>query len=263
MSKRRSFIKKSIPLGMLPFLPLPILAKNRMFENRNIKGVNDIKVIFFDVNETLLDLEPLKKAVVAKLNGQEQLGTLWFTTMLQYSLVATVSNKYFDFGAIGVSALLMVARSNKIPITEEEAKNIVKQILVLQPHPEVKEALALLKQNGFKLVSFTNSSNTAVQQQLKNAEIDVFFDETLSIEDFGKYKPNTEVYQWAARKLKVENSECILIAAHGWDIAGALWAGWQGAFVSRPGQELFPLAPAPQFNEINLLELAHKIISMK
>ncbi|WP_341222241.1 hypothetical protein [Polaribacter atrinae] len=41
----------------------------------------------------------------------------------------------------------------------------------------------------------------------------------------------------------VQLDECMLIAAHGWDVAGALWAGWRAAFVSRPGQQLFPLAP--------------------
>ncbi len=26
--------------------------------------------------------------------------------------------------------------------------------------------------------------------------------------------------------------ECVLVAAHGWAIAGALWAGWRAAFLS-------------------------------
>ena len=45
------------------------------------------KVLIFDVNETLLDLAPLKASVGKALGGQEILVPLWFSTMLHYSLV--------------------------------------------------------------------------------------------------------------------------------------------------------------------------------
>ena len=218
--------------------------------------LNKLKVIFFDVNETLLDLEPLKKSVVEKLGGNKELGTLWFTTMLQYSLVVTVAGQYFDFGSIGAAALMMVAKTNKIDLSEEEAKEAVKPMLSLQPHPEIKEALTLIKKAGYKLVSFSNSSNKAVRTQLDFAGLSPFFDNILSIEDCGKYKPDMEVYHWAARKMNAENADCMMIAAHGWDVGGAKWAGWQTAFVARPGQQLFPLAIMPDIVEDDLLKIA-------
>ncbi|UJH92313.1 hypothetical protein LZ575_07215 [Antarcticibacterium sp. 1MA-6-2] len=45
----------------------------------------------------------------------------------------------------------------------------------------------------------------------------------MSIEDIGKYKPHQDTYNWASRKLGIKPEESMLIAAHGWDIAGALW----------------------------------------
>jgi len=264
MNNRRTFIKKSIPLALLPILPtISFGAAQENIKTEINKVITKPKVIFFDVNETLLDLEPLKASVVKKLGGRKDLGTLWFTTMLQYSLVATAADKYFDFGKIGAATLMMVAKSNGISIDEDEAKLTIKPILWLKPHPEVAEALKILKQNGYKLVSFTNSSNNAVSQQLKNAEIDSYFDENISVEDYGKFKPERDVYHWAARKLQLENKDCMLVAAHGWDIAGALWAGWQGAFISRPGQQLFPLAPKPELNEPNLLIITQRILEIK
>lgn len=38
--------------------------------------------IFLDVNETLLDLSPLKTSIGAALDGREDLVPLWFTTLL-------------------------------------------------------------------------------------------------------------------------------------------------------------------------------------
>ena len=61
------------------------------------------KVIFFDVNETLLDLTPVKKSVGEALGGRPELAPLWFTTLLQYSLVATVADRYLDFGEVGAA----------------------------------------------------------------------------------------------------------------------------------------------------------------
>ena len=90
-----------------------------------------------------------------------------------------------------------------------------------------------------------------------------YFEERLSIEDLGKFKPHSDAYDWAARKMGIEPSECLLVAAHGWDIAGAIWAGWRGAFISRPGAQLYPLAQEPEINESDLALTAQKLIALK
>lgn len=220
------------------------------------------EIIFFDVNETLLDLESLKVSIVEKLHNKAELGNLWFTTMLQYSLVVTVSNQYHDFGSIGAAALQMIAKNNNINLSFEQAKDAVKPILSLQPHPEVFDSLSLLKKHNYKLVTFTNSSNYAIGEQMKNSGLAHFFDANISIEDFGKFKPDEGVYHWAARKMNVTNENCLLIAAHGWDVAGASWAGWQSAFLSRKGQQLFPLAPNPNYTTPDLQTLAEILIKL-
>ncbi len=75
-----------------------------------------------------------------------------------------------------------------------------------------------------------------------------------------KYKPAPETYSWAAKTLNVSTSEVIMVAAHGWDITGALQAGMQAAFIQRKGQSLYPLSPKPQFVGKDLVEVAEGII---
>ena len=229
------------------------------------EGVRAIrpKVLFFDVNESLLDLGNLKKSIGKALGGREDLSPLWFTTMLQYSLVSTTAGQYVDFGAIGAATLRMVAANHDIQLTERKAKEALSPLRSLPPHPEVKEALRNLRNAGYKLVSLTNSSNEGVAMQFENAGLTDFFDESLSIEDVGKYKPHSDVYDWAAKKIGVQPHECLMIAAHGWDIAGALWAGWRGAFIARPGQQMYPLAPLPEITEPDLLKISEKLITLK
>ena len=197
------------------------------------------------------------------LEGRKELVPLWFTTMLQYSLVATVGDHYRDFGDLGVATLQMVAQNHNISLSAEKAKEALKPIRLLSPHKEVPEALARLKKAGYKLVTLTNSSNEAVEAQMTNSGLKQYFERMLSVEDIGMYKPHSRVYNWAARKMGVQPAESMLVAAHGWDVAGAQWAGWQAAFISRPGQQLYPLAEKPQIVAPTLTEIASQLIAAK
>ena len=263
-NSRRKFIKNIGILGASG-----IIIPNTMHANKNEnkmtrEEMTRPKLLFFDVNETLLDLTQMKRQVGEALDGRADLLSLWFTTMLQYSLVTTASGQYEHFGNIGAAALQMVGANNNIEITENKAREVIVNALRgLPAHPEVKAALTQLKENGYKLVSFTNSSNEGVKKQFESAGLTEYFDERLSVEEVGKFKPFRETYDWGARKMGIKPNEAMLVAAHGWDIAGALSAGWRGAFISRPGAQLYPLAPKPQINESNLALVANKLISLK
>jgi 2-haloacid dehalogenase len=55
----------------------------------------------------------------------------------------------------------------------------------------------------------------------------------------------------------------MLVAAHGWDVAGAIWAGCRAAFISRPGAQLLPLAPVPEIVERDMPGAANRLIAME
>ncbi|WP_281846895.1 haloacid dehalogenase type II [Olleya namhaensis] len=261
-NKRRDFIKKAALASLVaPHLAFSTSTKNTQ---DTITIAQRPKVLFFDVNETLLDLTAMKDSVGQVLGGRKDLLSLWFTTMLQYSLVSTVGNQYNDFGIIGAAALQMVAANNGITLTEAQAKaSILGPIRSLPAYPEVKASLQKLKDADYKLVSFTNSSNKGVETQFKNSGLLNYFDERLSVEDIGKFKPHVDTYIWAARKMQIKPEECLLVAAHGWDIAGALWANWRGAFISRPGAQLYPLAEKPEIIASDLALITDQLIALK
>ena len=258
---RRNFVRKVATAGVtgLAMSNAAFASVSNLNKQPKIETMIRPKVLFFDVNKSLLDLANLKKSVSKSLGGREDLVPLWFTTMLQYSLVTTAARQYADFGLIGAATLRMVGANNGITLSDQEAKDALSPLRSLLPHSEVKEALGNLRSAGYKMVSLTNSSNKGVEAQFKHAGLTDYFDARLSIEDIGKYKPDSDVYDWAARKMSVTPGECMMIAAHGWDIAGAIWAGWRGAFIARPGQQLYPLAPLPEINEPDLLKISEKL----
>lgn len=98
---------------------------------------------------------------------------------------------------------------------------------------------------------------------MANAKLRGYFEQVLSADMAQRLKPAAEVYQYAATQLGVETDEIWLIAAHAWDIAGAMNAGCLGAFVARPGKVLDPLFPAPQVIGRTLPAVVEQIIAQE
>jgi len=214
------------------------------------------KVILFDVNETLLDMAAVRESVGKALGGRPELAPHWFTTMLHHAAVTTLADRYSNFGDIGAACLRMVAKNHGVELDEEAAKRAVSPMLSLRPHADVVPAFERLRDAGWRMAALSNSSTAALAEQMKNSGLDAFFEKQLSVEEIGLFKPHAHLYRWAARRLGADASECLMVAAHGWDVAGAKWAGMQGAFLARPGQQPFPLAPPPDFSLQTLGELA-------
>ena len=220
----------------------------------------NLPIILFDVNETLLDMSALKKKINSLLNTTNGF-RIWFGMLLQYSLVDNCTNNYHDFSAIADAALDMAAKALKAEIDQKEKKEALQTIKELSAYDDVPKGLQLLKENGFRLATLTNSPATTLSAQLQHAKLTEYFEATLSVDAIRKYKPDLETYKWAAKQLSVNVSDAMLVAAHGWDIAGALQAGLQAAFIEREGQSLYPLSPKPVFTGKDLVEIANKIIS--
>ncbi|MCG8422548.1 MAG: haloacid dehalogenase type II [Proteobacteria bacterium] len=218
------------------------------------------KLLIFDVNETLLDMQPLRASVGKALGGREELLPLWFSTMLHYSLVETLTDNYHAFGEIGTAALMMVADTRGIALDYEQAKAaIVTPLRSLPPHPDVVQGLRTLEESGFRLVSLTNSSHKGVETQFKNAGLTDFFEKRYSVEDIKKYKPHPATYRLVVDDLDVKPEEALMVAAHAWDLAGAKNAGLRTAFITRPGKPLYPNVDKPDFVVKDLQDLVNAL----
>ncbi|MBA3623176.1 MAG: haloacid dehalogenase type II [Methylibium sp.] len=226
-----------------------------MFGGTHLNQALHPQVLLFDVNETLLDLAPVRRSVNEVLLD-ERGASLWFSTTLHHSLVMTVSGKHADLMEIGAAVLQMLARNRDVVIGTEDARQALSAMRSLAPHPDVLPCLERLRRAGYRLATLTNSSKAGVEAQLKHAGLAGCFEQRLSVETPQLFKPHGDVYGWAAEEMKVAPSACMLVAAHGWDVAGAKWAGLQAAFIAREAQQKFPLAELPDIDVADLAALA-------
>lgn len=217
------------------------------------------RIIVFDVNETLLDVGALAPQF-QRVFGDERVTQEWFSNVVLYSQVATIAGPYVEFGTIARGALEMTAVARGVKLAPADRDGILRGLVSLPAHPDVSDGLEKLKASGFRLVTLTNSAPAAVEQQLKNAGIGQYFERSLSVDAVRKFKPDREVYRLVATELRVTTQQLRLVAAHSWDVIGAMRAGCAAAFVARPGKALFPLAEPPDIVGPDLRNVADQIV---
>jgi 2-haloacid dehalogenase len=220
-----------------------------------------MRVLAFDVNETLLDLSALDGLFEEAL-GDAALRPQWFAQMLQLAFVGAITDRYVDFTRAQRAALAMVAERAGVPLADAAEDAILARMRALPPHPDVPAALARLRDAGFTLAALTNSPLDVVRDQLAHAGLDDRFDAILSADEVRALKPRREPYELVARRFEVPLTDVRLIAAHAWDVAGARAAGCAAAFVARPGMVLSPLGDRPDVVGADLGEVAERIIAV-
>ena len=204
------------------------------------------RIVAFDVNETLLDLSPLDAVL-----GGPQARTGWFSLMLQLSFVGAITGRYVDFTSAQRAALEMLGHDDPEPV--------LAQMRRLPAHPDAAPALDQLRGAGLTLAALTNSTLDVARAQLEHAGLADRFDAILSADQVQALKPRPEPYHLVARTFGVEPGDVRLVAAHAWDVSGALAAGCAAAFVRRPGKVPSPLGEQPDIAGDDLLEVADRI----
>lgn len=217
------------------------------------------KILIFDVNETLLDLNPLKPHFQRVFDDADVMKN-WFLTLLHSSLTVTLSDDYKDFGKLAGAALDVVAGLRHVSLKDKDRETILETIKKLPPHEEVPESLERLRSNGFRLFTLTNSPPKTLQSQMENSGLLNYFEDIFSIDETKKFKPAIETYQFVAEKLGVETSKMRMIAAHDWDIAGAINSGCQTGYIAREGKAYNSLYKKPDISGKDLSDVANKII---
>jgi len=122
---------------------------------------------------------------------------------------------------------------NHIQATKDEVKEFMRAWQELSPFPDVVPALERLKAR-YQLVALSNGEPHFLDHLVKN-RIKWQFDQVISVQVVGAFKPHPGVYLRTAAILGREMRECLMVSAHSFDVMGAKACGYRGAFVNRYG----------------------------
>jgi 2-haloacid dehalogenase len=218
-------------------------------------------VLVFDVNETLIDIESIAP-LFGELFGDQRVLREWFGQLVMYSMTVTLADCYVDFFTLGQGVLHMLAAIYGVDITDADLRRLQEQMRTMPAHPDALGALTALRDNGFRLVTLTNSPHRpGVPTPLDNAGLGAVFDQQLSVESCRAFKPSPSVYRHACEVLGVAPADCMMVAAHVWDLLGAHNVGFSSALVTRPGNPPLRVEGLPQSTLVvnDLRQLAEQL----
>lgn len=132
----------------------------------------------------------------------------------------------------------------------------------LDPWPDTVAGLTALKRR-FVIATLSNGNVALMVNMAKRAGLP--WDVILGAEVARAYKPAPEAYDSAARMLGLAPAQCLMVAAHPYDLAAAAGRGFRTAYVRRPleygGQRTERQIPDVTFDLTvdSLVELAERL----
>jgi 2-haloacid dehalogenase len=217
------------------------------------------KAVFFDMNETLLNLSVLKVSF-DKYFDDKYVMKYWFTKLLHTSTVMGVMDGYKNFGELAGVVLENTFHESGKPLTKETKTEILGAFRRLPAYDDVPKALKILSEKNIRTIAVSNSSLKMIKEQLSNAGIIGLFDAWYSVDAVQKYKPFKDIYQYVADQEKILPGDIVMVATHDWDLFGAKKAGLTTAYIERKKEIYNPYYLQPDISKTNLIELVQEII---
>jgi 2-haloacid dehalogenase len=247
-------------LAATPVLPATVGVTAAPAPSAQANATPADRIVIFDVNETLLDFEPLAPIFVRIFGDAGALRT-WFNQVVLYSEALTLSGDYADAGTVGVAVLRMMAQASGRAVAPSDLDDLERLSGTMPTYADTPKALGALRAAGYRLVTLSNNPSVAVDAQLAHAGIRSFFDAVHSIDDRVRcYKPARESYADLAAALGVAPSDLWLVSCHAFDTLGAAAAGYRTALVLRPENAPVGLGRAPDIVAGDLATLADRIV---
>jgi 2-haloacid dehalogenase len=197
----------------------------------------------FDCYGTLIDWNAGIGGVLERLYGAEQApGLLRRYHELEPQVQAEQPDRsYRD---------VMAEVSRRLDLEDETA--LARSLPSWEPHPEVRGALEVARERGWKLAILSNTDRDFIEAS--KARIGVPFDETVVASEIGSYKPGHRHWQEFFDRTGADRGRHVHVAASLFhDVAPARELGLVSVWINRlreapepePTQELPDLAPLP------------------
>ena len=213
----------------------------------------DIKVIAFDLYGTVVDMQKdLTEKARPFLENKSWKGeahqfvTWWRRTHFENSMIDALCDRgHTPYRQVGHRAVSHVMDRAGIAYTQDEVAFLVSQIETLKPFPDVIDALERLRNKGYKLAILSNGDRDMLEAA--KPHIGFQFDETISVQEAGYFKPHWKSYAKAEEILDEERTSILFVANHPFDCIGAKAFGMRTAFIDRRKR---PFGQEPQQPDI-------------
>ena len=204
--------------------------------------IANVKALFFDVFGTVVDWRSSISAELEEFGQKKQITVDWpafandWRGLYEPSMdaVRCGDREWRPLDTLHRESLItLISRHNITGLNEEEIDHLNKAWHRLDPWPDSVEGLARLKAK-YILATLSNGNISLLVNMAKHAGLP--WDAVLGAEPARAYKPMPQCYLRNAGFLDLEPAQCMLVAAHNYDLAAARTLGFRTAFVCRPSE---------------------------
>jgi 2-haloacid dehalogenase len=225
----------------------------------------ETKALTFDVFGTILDLGGSLIPLIADLLKNKEADVSAERFWEHWRMRQRIEQYQDTIMMLGHSGYLETSRRacvytlalHGITSSTQEVADLMAAWQELRPFPEVSSALERLK-NRFRLVVLSNGEPEFLAHLTAN-RIRYAFDDVISVNAFGAFKPHPSVYRGAARLLGLEVGECMMISSNSFDVVGARACGFKAAYVDRYQLPYEDTTLRPQVTVRDFQEVAERL----
>ena len=217
------------------------------------------RIVVFDIIGTCFSLDKLQQQLT-ELGAPASTVKLWFAQSLRDAFALSHAGGYQPLKEILQAELPRTLKLLEVKLNSQERSQVTEKLSQLELNQSAEAAFKLLTEAGYQIVALTNGSKSATDKLLERAGVQKYFSQVYSCDAIALTKPHQDVY----KMVKTDNLDRTwLVAAHAWDIMGAIRVGMKTAFVTQLEKDYLDVYPQPQIMAENLLEAARQIIEVE
>lgn len=188
------------------------------------------RAVVFDAIGTLFDPAPVRARLDA-LGAPPAALAAWLHRTLHAATALTLAGRFHPLAELAErSAATLLAQLDLDPAG---AASVAAALGEMEPHGDAAEAIDLVAAAGATPAVLTNGAARTTAAILARAGLAGRVATVVSVEEVQAYKPDRRTYARVLERLGLPAAEVTLVAAHGWDCAGAQAAGLGAVWVSR------------------------------
>ena len=208
----------------------------------------------FNAFGILLDIHAAsRRHSVLPGENASKVSDLWRKKQLEYTWLRSLMGVHVDFWEITRDALSYTLEYFEID-QWECFDELCASYLEIPCYAEVPRLLKNLKNQRHKIVILSYGPPFMINSAVNANNLQYLFNEIISVEDVGIYKPDRKVYNLVEEKLGVISEKTNFFSSNAWDVAGASVFGFSVVWVNRFNQPAERLPGMPRLTVKNLEE---------
>lgn len=192
-----------------------------------------VETIAFDSYGTLVDVATVEEPLTDYVDDPSALATIWRNRSLTYAMVGNAIDEYHAFFDLITHALDYALEARGVDLSEGEKEDLLSTYHDLDVFGDVHDGMDRLRDAGYDLYVVSNGDREMLDSLVDFADLDGRVERTFSADDVERFKPEPEIYRYAAEEIGTPVENVAFVAAGWWDVPGAINAGMQGVWINR------------------------------